>query len=113
MRKKDGQEKSFNEERRPEQGEGAGRTWRQKLRFFSAHKYRLLGLVLRDGYVQDFVLSTWTNYILSIRSEDIVWCVLSRGDLIELKRVYSGGKHQASHRIGMYISGMAVICLGS
>jgi len=41
------------------------------------------------------------NYILSIGSEVIVWCVLSWGNLIEFKRMCGGGKHQASHGIGM------------
>jgi len=46
------------------------------------------------------VLSRWTNYILSIGSEVIVWCVLSCGNLIEFKRMCDSRMHQACHRIG-------------
>jgi len=45
---------------------GAGRTWKEMLRFFYAHRYRLLWIFLRDVCVQDFVLSRWANHIFSI-----------------------------------------------
>jgi len=57
--------------------------------------------ILRDGHVKDFVLSRWANYILSIGLEVIVWCALSRGDLIEFKRRCRGRMHQACHSFGM------------
>lgn len=59
------------------------------------------------------MLSRWANYILSVGSEVIVWCVLSCGDLIEFKRQCSGGMHQACYRIGMCMPGMVTICQGN
>lgn len=70
-------------------------------------------MFLRDGCVQDFVLSGWANDILSIGSEVIVWCVLSCVDLVEFKRRCGGGTHQARHGIGMCEPGMVTTCQGN
>jgi len=63
MRRKDGWEKSFREAEearaRRELREHGG-----DVKIPLCTYYRLLGLFLRDGCVQDFVLSRWENYIL-------------------------------------------------
>jgi len=106
-RRKGGGNRGFRRRGRSQsEGEAAERTWGQTLRFSSVHSYRLLWLFLRDGCVQDCVLSRWANYILSIGSEDIVWCVLSCDDLIEFKRTHGGRMHLAGHRIRMCMPGM-------
>lgn len=91
---------SFERQRRPEQGSGSWEIMAADVKIPLCTHYRLLWLFLRDGCVQDFALSIWEKYILSIGSEDIVWCVLSCGDLIEFKRVYSGQMHWATTELG-------------
>jgi len=66
-------------------------------------------MFLREGCVEDFVPSRWANYVLSIGSQVIVWCVLSHGDLIEFKRRCDGGTHQARHGICMCMPGMVTV----
>lgn len=99
-------EERQKQERRAGARREAGRTWQQMLRFFSGHRYRLLWLFLKEEYVQDFVLSRWANYILAIRSETIVWCVLSCGNLIEFKKACASRTHWAYCGIRMYMPGM-------
>jgi len=121
MRPVNGQEGRMGERKVLESGKegapskegGAGRTWQQMLKFFSAHKYRLLWLFLRDKCVLDLVLSRWAKYILSTGSEVIVWCVLSCGNLTEFKRMCGGGRHRDHHGIGMCMPGVVTIHQGN
>jgi len=59
------------------------------------------------------VLSGWANYILSIGSEVIAWCVLSCGYLIEFKRRCGGQMQQAHHGVGMCMPGVVATCQGN
>jgi len=73
MKRKGSRNRDFRKEGEDKRGTGRERSGENiALRFFSAQSYKLLGLFLRDGCVQDFALSRWANYILSIGSEDIV-----------------------------------------
>jgi len=62
------------------------------------HILQVVMTILKGWVCTGFCISRWSNYILPIGSEDIVWCVLSCGDLIEFKRVYGGWVHQAPPR---------------
>jgi len=52
-------------------------------------KIQVVMNIFKGWVCTGFVLSRWANYILSIGSEVIVWCVLSCSDLIEFKRRYT------------------------
>lgn len=54
-----------------------------------------------------------SNYILSIESGVIAWYVFSCVDIIEFKRRYNGGMHQARHGIEMYMPGVVTTARGT
>jgi len=74
-RRKDGWEKSFREGRRLEQGgrEAARRTWRQMLRFLSAHLQVVMN-ILKGWMCTEFCMSRWATISYQMDQRLLVVC---------------------------------------
>jgi len=73
MKRKARQKKSFREaEETREGGGGSQENMAANVKIPPCTNYRLKWLFLRDGCVQNFVMSRWADYILSIGCKFIV-----------------------------------------